>query len=109
MPNFAMMTKLSPEALKQPDSVTGLNREVEKRIRKECPQVKWVANYALLGPYDYLDIFEAPDTEVATKVSLIVRSFGHASTETWVATQWDRFANLAEELTTDLKREVVTV
>ena len=109
MPNFAMMTKLSPEALKQPDAVTGLNREVENRIRKECPEVKWLANYALLGPFDYLDIFEAPSTDTATKVSLIVRSFGHASTETWVATQWDRFANLAEELTTDLKREAVTV
>lgn len=108
MPNFAMLTKLSPEALTEPNSITGLNREVESRIKKECPEVKWVANYALLGPYDYLDLFEAPDNEAATKVSLIIRSFGHASTETWVATPWERFENLAEELTSDLKAEVFT-
>jgi len=31
--------------------------------------VRWLANYWLLGPYDYLDIYEAPNEEVATKVS----------------------------------------
>lgn len=49
-------------------------------------------------PLDYLDIFEAPDPEAATKVALIVRSFGHAATETWLATNWDRFLELAREL-----------
>jgi len=27
-----------------------------------------------------------------------VRSFGHATTETWVATAWDRFTKLARSL-----------
>jgi hypothetical protein len=35
--------------------------------------VTWRANYAVLGPYDYLDIFETPDIEAAMKVSTIVR------------------------------------
>lgn len=108
MPTFAMLTKLSPEALTEPDTVTDLNRQVEDRVKKECPEIKWLSNYALLGPYDYLDIFEAPDNEAATKVAMIVRSFGHASTETWVATPWDRFAAMAEQLTSDLKAEVLT-
>ncbi len=60
--------------------------------------MKWLANYAVFGPCDYLDVFEAPDADAATKVALIVRSFGHATTETWVATQWDRFADLATSL-----------
>ena len=93
-----MLTRLSPEALTRPESVTELNRQVEDRIRRECPAVKWLANYAVLGPCDYLDIFEAPDADAATKVALLVRSFGHATTETWVATQWDRFADLAKGL-----------
>ena len=98
MATYVMLTRLSPEALTRPESVTELNRQVEDRIRRECPAVKWLANYAVLGPCDYLDIFEAPDADAATKVALLVRSFGHATTETWVATQWDRFADLAKGL-----------
>lgn len=98
MGTFVMLTRLSPEPLKKPEAVAQLNREVEERIKKDCPGVKWVANYAVLGPCDYLDIFDAPDTETATKVALLVRSFGHGTTETWVATPWDRFLSLATSL-----------
>jgi uncharacterized protein with GYD domain len=93
---YVMQTKLSPEALTRPESVVELNKRVEDRIKKECPTVKWLANYAVLGPCDYLDIFEAPDADTATKVALIVRSFGHATTETWMAAPWDRFVELAK-------------
>ena len=98
MVTYVMLTRLSPQALRRPESVAELNREVEDKIREECSGVKWIANYAVLGPCDYLDIFEAPDADTATKVALLVRSFGHATTETWVATQWDRFLDLAKDL-----------
>jgi len=93
-----MLTRLSPEALTRPGAVANLNKKVEERIRQECPGVKWLANYAVLGPCDYLDVFEAPDADTATRVALLVRSFGHATTETWVATPWDRFLTLAQGL-----------
>ncbi len=98
MATYVMLTRLSPEALTRPEAVKDLNKRVEDRIRKDCPGVKWLANYAVLGPCDYLDIFEAPDSDTATKVSLLVRSFGHATTETWIATQWERFLSLAAGL-----------
>jgi uncharacterized protein with GYD domain len=98
MGTYVMLTRLSPEALTRPGAVDELNRQVEDRIRRECPDVKWLANYAVLGPCDYLDVFEAPDAEAATKVALLVRSFGHATTETWVATPWERFLELAKGL-----------
>jgi Asp-tRNA(Asn)/Glu-tRNA(Gln) amidotransferase A subunit family amidase len=60
--------------------------------------VKWLANYAVLGPYDYLDLFEAPASDAATKLALLVHSFGHATTETWVATCRERFVDLAQVL-----------
>lgn len=100
MTTYVMLTRLSPEALTRPQAVQELNRQVEDRIRKECPQVKWLGNYAVLGPCDYLDIFEAPDPETATRLALLVRSFGHATTETWVATPWERFLKLATGLAT---------
>jgi uncharacterized protein with GYD domain len=98
MDNYIMLTRLSPEALTRPGAVGNLNKKVEERIRQECPGVKWLANYAVLGPCDYLDVFEAPDADTATRVALLVRSFGHATTETWVATPWDRFLTLAQSL-----------
>lgn len=98
MATYIMLTRLSPTALTSPGSVSELNRQVEGRIKEQCPEVKWLANYAVLGPYDYLDIFEAPDAEAATRVALLIRSFGHASTEIWCATAWDRFLELATSL-----------
>src|SRR3990170_8586017 len=98
MARYVLLTRLSPEALTRPESVEELNRQVEDRIREQCPDVKWLGNYALLGPYDYLDMYEAPDSDTANKVALLVRSLGHATTETWVATPWDRFLGLAESL-----------
>lgn len=95
---YVMLTRLSPEALARPESVAELNRQVEDRIKQQCPSVKWLANYAVSGPCDYLDILEAPDTDTATKVALLVRSLGHATTETWIATPWDRFVDLAKGL-----------
>ncbi len=98
MATYVMLTRLSPEAVARPESVVELNRQVADRIKRECRDVKWLANYAILGPADYVDVFEAPDAETATKVALLVRSFGHATTETWIATPWDRFADLAKGL-----------
>lgn len=97
MATYIMLTRLAPEAVKEPKFVENLERKVTDKIHKACPQVKWIGSYSVLGPYDYVDIFEAPDAETATKVALLVRSFGHGVTETWVATPWDRFVKLAKE------------
>lgn len=97
METFIMLTRLSPEAVSEPRFIEKIERKVVDRIRKACPEVKWIGSYSVLGPYDYLDIFEAPDGESATKVALLVRSLGHATTETWVATRWDRFVQLAKD------------
>ena len=96
MATFVMLTRLSPETLKSPADLKKLEKTVSERIRAECPQVKWIANYAILGPTDYLDIFEAPDETVAAKVVMIIRSFGHATTETWTALPWERFEALIQ-------------
>ena len=94
MPTYVMLTRVSGDALKDPASLEELGRRVTEKLHTDCPQVKWVASYAVLGGYDYVDVFEAPDNEVATKVAVVVRSFGHATTETWPATPWERFKQL---------------
>jgi uncharacterized protein with GYD domain len=93
-----MLTRLSHQALESPSSLENLSHEINREIRAECPDVVWKANYVVLGPADYLDIFEAPDLETATKVATIIRTFGHATTEIWGATEWERFTELVRYL-----------
>lgn len=94
MATYALLTRLSPDAVTDPAKIEEFGRLVSEKLKTECPTAKWIASYAVLGPYDYLDLFEAPDNETAAKVAVVVRSFGHATTETWPVTPWDRFRQL---------------
>ena len=98
MATFIMLTRLSHGALKSPEELERLERQVADRISAEIPQVEWSGSYATLGPCDYVDIFQAPDIDSATKVATIVRTFGHAHTETWAATEWHRFKQIARDI-----------
>jgi uncharacterized protein with GYD domain len=91
MATYILLTRIENEAIRDPQTYEALNQEVTKRLHAECPDVSWVANYSVLGPYDYVDIFEAPDNEAAAKVAIVIRSFGHATTEIWPAVSWDHF------------------
>jgi uncharacterized protein with GYD domain len=71
MQTFVLMTKLAPEMSKQVKDQEKLGRAWLEQVREKCPEVNFLTHYALLGPYDYLDIYEAPDEETAAKVSLI--------------------------------------
>ena len=55
-------------------------------------------HYAMLGPYDFLDIYEAPDDETAAKVSLISMAEGAAASESWTLIPYDRFLELAKQV-----------
>ena len=58
------------------------------------PDVKWISHYALLGRYDFMDIYEAPDVETAHRVSLISRAEGAVTAESWPALPYDQFLGL---------------
>ncbi|MDE3022229.1 MAG: GYD domain-containing protein [Pseudomonadota bacterium] len=98
MPDFIMLTRLSPELLRNPKSMEDLERQAMEHVRASCPQVEWLHSYAVSGPYDYLDIFTAPDNEVATQVSILFRIYGRAHSEIWSATGWARFKEMLHGL-----------
>ena len=79
MQTFVMLTCLTSEAVRSPRALEELERT--QHVRDACPHGEWIGSYAVLGPYDYVDIFRAPNLDTATKVSAIVRTYGHAQTE----------------------------
>jgi uncharacterized protein with GYD domain len=98
MTTYIMLTRLSPGALHSPRSLEELEQHVKEQIQTECPEVEWIHNYAILGDCDYLDIFQAPDLETAMKVATIVRTYGHAHTEVWTATEWRSYKDVIRHL-----------
>ena len=98
MPVFVLMTKLSPEWMNDALDRKVVGREWMKKVTAACPDVKWIGHYALLGPYDFMDIYEAPDDATAHKVSLISRQEGAISAESWPAIAYERHLELMKEL-----------
>lgn len=94
MPTFVMLTRVDPEMFSNAQSLEELEHRAAESIRQQCPEVKWLSNYAVLGPYDYMDVFEAPDNETAGKVSTLVRVSGRAHSEIWPATEWAKFKKM---------------
>ena len=95
---YVLMTRLAPESMHDARGRRAMGKSWLKRVQSACPEVKWIAHYALLGRYDFMDIYEAPDDETAHKVALISRSEGALSAESWPALPYDRFLTVLEEM-----------
>jgi len=95
---YILMTRLTVDCLADPRGRKAAGREWLKLVEQVCPEVNFLAHYALLGQYDFMDIYEAPDDETAAKVSLISRSTGAVTAESWPAFPYQRFLKLSKEV-----------
>jgi uncharacterized protein with GYD domain len=98
MPTFVLMTRLAGEAMTSAEGRRAMGKEWLKKVKKACPEVRWLAHYAILGPYDFMDIYEAPDIETAHRVSLLSRAGGATCAESWQALPYDEFLGLLKEI-----------
>ncbi len=84
---FVMLTNLTDEGrktLKQnPQRIREVNKEVEAR------GVKILSQYSLLGPYDFVNILDAPDIKAIAKVAIELGSRGTLQTMTMAAMSID--------------------
>ncbi|NPA48482.1 MAG: GYD domain-containing protein [Thermodesulfobacteria bacterium] len=74
MPIYVILSQLTDEGRKtlkkNPERVFEVNKELEQM------GVKVVEQYAVLGPYDFVNIVEAPDNDTVFKASVEMGSRG---------------------------------
>lgn len=98
MATYILMTKLGPGQIEDLKNREQIGREWHQRIKAACPEVKFVAHYALLGSFDFMDIYEAPDEITAAKVSFITQSMGATNAESWTAIPYARFLEVVQDV-----------
>jgi len=89
MATYIMLSTLTDEGAKtikeNPDRIKEVNQEIE------ALGVKVLTQYATLGPYDFLNIVEAPDNETIARVSAELSSRGSIRLQTLAAIPIDDF------------------
>ena len=84
---YVMLTTLTDEGRKtlkeKPQRIKEVNKEVE------AMGAKILAQYSLLGPYDFVNILEAPDNKTISKVAIELGSRGTLQTMTMAAMSVD--------------------
>jgi len=84
---YVMLTTLTDEGRKTIKENPGRIKEVNKEV--EAMGVKILAQYALLGPYDFINILEARDNKAVAKVALELSARGTLHTMTMAAMSLD--------------------
>jgi uncharacterized protein with GYD domain len=86
---YVMLTTLTDEGRKtikdKPKRIKEVNNEVESM------GVKILAQYALLGPYDFINILDAPDNIAIAQVATELGARGTLQTITMAAMSLDEF------------------
>ncbi|HEY6907464.1 MAG TPA: GYD domain-containing protein [Ignavibacteriaceae bacterium] len=98
MKTFILLTKLAPDISRQMKDRAKLGRSWLEQVKEKCPEVKFIEHYALLGPFDFLDIYEAPDEETAAKVSMISLNNGAFEAQSLIAIPYKKFLNIIDKI-----------
>ncbi|SRR5581483_2388695 len=89
MPRYILLSTLTIEGRQtlhqRPERLLEVNKELEQM------GVQVIAQYAVLGPYDFVSIVEAPDNETIAHVSVDLGSRGTVQIMTLPAIPLDRF------------------
>ena len=100
---YVMMSTLSESGRKvlreRPGWIRKVNADVERM------GVRVIAQYALLGPYDFLSVIEAPDNATVSRVSVELGARGGAAGMTMAAIPLDEFISRLEGNATRRRNE----
>jgi len=89
MATYVLLSSVTDEGAKtikeRPERIKEVNKEVE------AFGAKVVAQYAVLGPYDFVSIVEAPDNKTIARISAELSSRGSVKIMTLAAVSIDEF------------------
>ncbi|MFN2629103.1 MAG: GYD domain-containing protein [Gaiellaceae bacterium] len=89
MPTYILLSSLSSQGVQtlksNPDRLREVNRDVEELGAKVLHQ------WACLGPFDFVSVVEAPDTETMARVSVALGARGSTKIQTLPALTIDEF------------------
>ena len=91
MPTYIMLSTLTAQGVQtlrsNPDRLREVNRDVEELGAKVLHQ------WATLGPFDFVNVVEAPDDATIARVSVALGARGSAKLQTMAALEIDAFLN----------------
>ena len=95
MPIYVVLTTLTDHGRKttkdNPERIREVNREIE------AMGVRILAQYSLLGPFDFVNVLEAADNQAITKLAVQLSSRGTVHTLTLPAMPIDEFIATLKE------------
>ena len=94
MPTYVMLTTLTAQGVQtlksNPERLREVNRDVEELGAKVLHQ------WATLGPFDFVNVVEAPDDKTIARVSVALGARGSAKLQTMSALPIDEFLTSLE-------------
>jgi len=91
MPTYILLSTLTAQGVQtlraNPDRLREVNRDVEELGAKVLHQ------WATLGPFDFVNVVEAPDDATIARVSVSLGARGSAKLQTMAALEIDEFLN----------------
>jgi uncharacterized protein with GYD domain len=95
MPTYILLSKLTSEGRKtikeKPDRIKEVNKEIEAFGAKVLQQ------YSVLGPYDFVNVVEAPNNEAINRVSIELGSRGTIEIMSMPAMSIDAFISMVKK------------
>jgi uncharacterized protein with GYD domain len=92
MPTYVTLVRLTSEGQK---TASDLGKTWQEGVKKaEQMGIKTIGAYGLLGRYDLMFIYEAPNERIAAGMPLSFTSRGTSQTETWTAIPMEEFIKL---------------
>ncbi len=92
MPTYIVLSNLTDEGRKtirqRPERIKEVNKEIESM------GVKVREQFAVLGPYDFVNIIDAPDNETVMRMSVEIGSRGTIQLLTLAAVSADDFIKI---------------
>jgi len=101
--HYVMLSSLSESGRKVLRERPGWIRKVNRELESKGAKVK--AQFAVLGPYDFVTILEAPDNETVSSISIEMGARGSVSMMTMPAIPLDTFISRLEQRGKPARRE----